>query len=84
MNLEVLWLLAKVFFAKFAGVVSVGSTSQQSTKVFSTKIILFTNSQKFSSLSKAFPLSKVFHYTVAVRVSCCTAVHVYVLSTLGS
>ena len=54
MNFEVLWLLAKVFSAKFAGVATVGSTSEQSAKVFTTKIILFTNSQKFSSLSKVF------------------------------
>ena len=34
-KLEVLWLFAKVFAAKFRGVASFGGTSEHSAKVFS-------------------------------------------------
>ena len=47
MNFEILWLFVKVFSTKFGGVVSFGSTSEQFAKVFSRKILFFTNSQKF-------------------------------------
>ena len=52
----ILWLFAKVFPAKFRCMVSFGK-KERSPKVFSTKVILFTNLRKFSS-------SKVFHYTI--------------------
>ena len=45
-NFTVLWLFAKFFFAKFWGVASFGTA-----KVFSAKILFFTNSQKFSPLT---------------------------------
>ena len=45
-----LWLFAKVFSAKFGGMASVGAAKEQSAKVFSVKIIFFTNLQKFSPL----------------------------------
>ena len=35
---KILWLIAKFFFAKFGGVASFGSTSEQSVKVLSVKI----------------------------------------------
>jgi len=54
----VLWLFVKVFLAKFWGVgVLWHGKSEQSAKVFSAKIIFFTNLPKFSP-------SKVSHYTV--------------------
>ena len=46
-NFEVLWLFAKVFCAKFGGVASFGSTSEQSAKVFSAKVC-------FHQLTKVF------------------------------
>ena len=45
-NFMVLWVSMKVFSAKF-GVVW-HSKNKQSTKIFSVKIVFFTNSQKFS------------------------------------
>ena len=51
-NFEVLWLFAKVFYAKFGDVASFGA------KVFSVKIVFTINSRKFSS-------SKVSRYTVS-------------------
>ena len=57
-NFEVLCL-----FAKFWGVPSVGSTSGQSMKVFSAKIIFSANSWTFSP-------SKVLHYTVWLWMYC--------------
>jgi len=50
----VFWLFVKVFSVKFEGVASL---AWQSVKVFSVKIVLFTNSQKFSP-------SKVSHYAL--------------------
>ena len=52
-----LWLFAKVFSAKFGGVAPLVLQNEQSANVFSTKIVFFTNSRKFS-------LSKVSRYTV--------------------
>ena len=46
--------IREIFFLKFA---YFGGTSEQSMKVFSTKILFFTSSQKFSP-------TKVSHYTV--------------------
>ena len=43
-NFEVLWVFAKIFYAKFGGVMSFGGTSKQSVNVFSTKILFSTNS----------------------------------------
>ena len=57
MNCVVLWLFAKVFSTKFWGVASFGTAKASNLKVFSAKIVFFTNSQKFSP-------SKVFRYTV--------------------
>ena len=64
MNFAVLWLFANVFSAKFVCVWGGGGggvfwcgKSEQSMKVFSTKIVFFTNSRKFSPL-------KVSRYTV--------------------
>ena len=67
-NFEVSWLFAKVFSAKYGGVVSFSGTSKQSAKFFCTKIFFSTNSQKFS-------LMKVSHYTVICWCSAitCTA-----------
>ena len=62
-NFEILWLFAKVFFMKFGGVASIGGTSEQFTKVFSTKIVFSTNSWKFYS-------SKVLHYMVWLWMYC--------------
>ena len=56
-NCVVLWLFAKVFSTKFWGVASFGTAKASNLKVFSAKIVFFTNSQKFSP-------SKVFRYTV--------------------
>ena len=53
MNFELLMVFLKVFSAKFGDMVSIGSTSKQSAKVFSAKIVFSTNSQKFST-SKVF------------------------------
>ena len=39
-KLEVLWLFAKVFTAKFRGVASFGGTSEHSPKVFSLESFL--------------------------------------------
>ena len=48
-NFVVLWLFAKVFSAKFGDVASFGTAKANNLqKVFSTKIIFFTNSWKFS------------------------------------
>ena len=58
MNFAVLWL-CEVFSAKFGGVALWCCKSKQSAKVFSMKIIFFTNLRKFS-------LSKVSRYTVQV------------------
>ena len=55
--LRFLWLFAKVFSAKFGGVAPLVLQNEQSANVFSTKIVFFTNSRKFS-------LSKVSRYTV--------------------
>ena len=52
MNFAVSWLFAKVFSAKFWGIVSFGAA-----KGFLCESCIFTNSQKFSP-------SKVFCYTV--------------------
>ena len=56
-NFEVLWLFAKVFFAKFGGVAScggtIGGTSEQSAKVFSAKIPI-RNSNGFLLYDKYF------------------------------
>ena len=57
MNFEVLWL-----FVKFGGMVSIGSTSEQSEKVFSMKIVFSTHLCKFSP-------SKVFHYVLVGDLS---------------
>ena len=46
MNFAVLWLFVKVFSTKFGRMASFG-ISEQSAKVLSTKIVFFTNSQKF-------------------------------------
>ena len=67
---EVLWLFAKVFFAKFGGVVSFGGTSEQFVKVFSVKILFSTNSRKFSP-------AKVFRYMH-------TFSHAYIAARRGS
>ena len=56
-NFEGLCLFAKVFSLKFVGVASIGGTTEQSVKVFSTNIVVSTNSRKFSP-------SKVFRYMV--------------------
>ena len=53
-NFTVLWLFEKVFSMKFRGVAFFGSTSKQSVKVFSAKI-LSTNWREFSPV-------KVSHY----------------------
>ena len=48
-NFTVLWLFAKFFSAKFGDVVFFGAAQASNPqKVFSTKIIFFTNSRKFS------------------------------------
>ena len=47
MNFEVLWLFTKVFSAKFGGVTFFGGTSEQSAKVFFTKIV-------FSQIRESF------------------------------
>ena len=47
-NFAVLWLFAKVFPAKFG---TFGAAkSEQSAKVFSAKIVFFTNSRKFPAI----------------------------------
>ena len=46
MNFEVLWVFPKAFSAKFEDVAFIGSTSEQSAKVFSAKIVFSTNLQK--------------------------------------
>ena len=56
-NFAILWLFAKVFSAKFGGVVSFGAAQRAIRESFSAKIISFTNSQKFSP-------SKASRYTV--------------------
>ena len=48
MNFEVLWVFPKAFSAKVEDVAFISSTSEQSAKVFSAKIVFSTNSQKFS------------------------------------
>ena len=48
MNFEVLWVFPKAFSAKFEDLAFIGSTSEQSAKVFSAKIVFSTNLQKFS------------------------------------
>ena len=58
-NFVVLWLYAMVFSAKFGAWCLWRSKSEQSVKVFSAKIVFFTNSRKFSP-------SKVSCYTVHV------------------
>ena len=63
MNLEVLWLFAKLFSAKFGDVAFFGDTSKQSVKVFSAKIVFSTNLRKFSPL-------KVSHYTRLAERNC--------------
>ena len=67
-NFTVLWLSAKVFSVKLGGVVSFGTASEQSAKVFSAKIVFFTNLWKFSPL-------KVSRYTVASLYDC--TIHSY-------
>lgn len=42
MTFEVLWLFAKVFSAKFRGVVSFGGISEQAVKVFFAKVSHYT------------------------------------------
>ena len=54
-NFEVLLLFMEVFSANFGGVASIGSTSKQAVKVFSAKILFFTNSQKLFHM-KVSPL----------------------------
>jgi len=56
-NFVVLWLHTKVFSAKFGVWHPLARQKEQSVKVFSTKIVFFTNSWKFSP-------SKVSRYTV--------------------
>ena len=57
-NFAVLWLFAKFFSAKFGDVVFFGAAQASNPqKVFSAKIVFFTNLRKFSP-------SKVFHYVV--------------------
>jgi len=57
-NFVVLWLFAKVFSTKFWGVgVLWHGKNEQSVKVFSVKIVFFTNSRRFSP-------SKLFRYMV--------------------
>jgi len=53
-------VFAIVFFGKFGGLVSLCSTSEQSAKEFSAKIII-NNLKKFSP-------SKVFRYTVCQQI----------------
>ena len=45
---KILWLFIKVFSTKFGGMASFGGISEHFTKVFSVKILFFTNSQKFT------------------------------------
>ena len=54
-NFMVLWLFTNVFSVKSEGGVLWHGTSEQSAKVFSAKIVFFTNLQKCFSL-KSFPL----------------------------
>ena len=54
------WLIVKVFPRKLGAWHPWSSKSEQSVKVFSTKIIFFTNSRKFSH-------SKVFRYAVYLQ-----------------
>ena len=56
-NFAVLWQNMKVFSVKFGAWHPLAWQSKQSTKVFSMKIVSFTNSRKFSP-------SKVSRYTV--------------------
>ena len=54
----ILWLFAKVFPAKFRGMVSFDTAKRSNPRKFSPrKSFFFTNSRKFSP-------SKVFHYTI--------------------
>ena len=61
-NFKVLWLFAKVSFAKFEGMVSFGSTSEQSTKAFSAKILFSTSLRKFHP-------AKASRYTVYTKIT---------------
>ena len=57
MNFAVLWLYTKVFSANLGCDVLWRGKSEQSVKLFSVKIVFFTNLRKFSPL-------KVSRYTV--------------------
>ena len=66
-NFEVLWLFAKVFCAKFGGVASFGSTSEQSAEVFCAK---FGGVASFGSTSEqsaeVFSAKVCFHQLTKV------------------
>ena len=65
-NFAVLWLFAKVFLHKiwWLGILWRGK-SEQSVKIFSAKIVFFTNLWKFSPL-------KVFCYAYMLNANCST------------
>ena len=71
-NFKVLWLFAKVFSVKFGDVASTGSTidctSEQSAKVFFTKILFSTNSRSVFS-RESFPLYGIF---ITLQTRCYT------------
>ena len=56
-NFAVLWLFANFSLQNVGAWCPLACKSEQFAKVFSVKIVIFTNSQKFSP-------SKVFRYTV--------------------
>ena len=66
-SLTVLWLLAKLFSAKFGGMVSFDTAQVRNLRKFSLQknlMVFFTNSWKFSPL-------KVFHYMVCYNYMVC-------------
>ena len=62
-NFKVLWLFVNIFFVKFGGVVSFGSTSKQSMEVFSVKNFIFHQFMNVFYL-ESFPLYGTYYIVI--------------------